>query len=880
MVTSARSPWQTSWRGGDLSAGQRYGSDTGNGAGVGRRPRTHRGGPPAILSARGLCVAHQTGRDAGPFGHTTESSAVTAVRRREAVWWRVMHGHAEAATLLALLGGVLLWANLNRTNAMSSGYYAIGVVGGAAIALNAIGLVLVYRANRVINLAQLSMAAVGGDLFLRLVQHRSFVRLIGAVCPGCLPTPRTVADLLQHGGVPSNLAGDAGFRALASVKLTDPRVSQYFPANFSGKDFGVYLASGWMVQLNYWLSFLAAIVLSMVLVWTVYILVIKRFNNAPRLILTVVTLAAGSFAGLLGSNVLGFLFPSQAATLGTPSPRLPIDVRITIFHPAVLSSGDVLAVLAAAIAAGGLALYLKRGRSGVVLRGASENAQRAQTLGVNVGAVTARAWIIAGGLSGLASVLALAQAGVGADQGSAALVRALAAAVVGGLVGLPLALLGALVLGVVDSASLYASGSENVVNVLIFAVVVVLLLVQRRRTSRAEAEATVAWQASRELRPIPRELRQLPQVRSVLRVLVVLGVLIALGYPWVMSPSQTLLGSVTMVQAVLGLSLLVLTGWAGQISLGQMGFAAAGAYAAVSMHLPFALALPAGALCGCVMAGAIGIPALRLRGLFLAIITLAFGLAISSLLLGDTALGRRSTRTLSRPLWLGINFADERSFYYLVLVLLGLAVAATVGLRRSRTARALIACKDHELAAQSFGINVVRARLTAFAISGAMAGTAGVVLAFAQRGIQAPAFAPDQSIQVFFMSLIGGQGSVAGPVVGAVYLAVLHLLSSSGLAGLVGLLASPGIGVLALLIWMPGGVIQGVYLVRDAWLRRLAARLRISVPSLGLDAATTRVIPIQPNLHSGGGEVLTPHRYRLAQQWMVSAQQRDPVANG
>jgi branched-chain amino acid transport system permease protein len=224
--------------------------------------------------------------------------------------------------------------------------------------------------------------------------------------------------------------------------------------------------------------------------------------------------------------------------------------------------------------------------------------------------------------------------------------------------------------------------------------------------------------------------------------------------------------------------------------------------------------------------------------------------------------------------FLGINFDDERAFYYFTLVILAAVILAVIGVRRSRTARALIAARDNEAVAQSVGINLVRARLTAFALSGFLASFAGALFAFSQRGVDQASFDPTSSINVFLATVIGGFGSVAGPIVGALYVGILRLSNTTPFAALINIVANPGLGVIALFLVMPGGLVQGVYGLRDAWLRRLASRYRIIVPSLVADRSHSvldGVQPMLPKLRPGGGTAFVPARYRLPGQWQVAA---------
>jgi branched-chain amino acid transport system permease protein len=317
---------------------------------------------------------------------------------------------------------------------------------------------------------------------------------------------------------------------------------------------------------------------------------------------------------------------------------------------------------------------------------------------------------------------------------------------------------------------------------------------------------------------------------------------------------------------MIGLSLLVLTGWAGQISLGQVALAATGAWTAAWSGLPFVLAILVGAAAGALAATAVGIPALRLRGLNLAIITLAFAVTVSSFLLDRHYLGSHVPDRLDRPTFLGLDLNDQRTHYYVMLAFLGLVALAVLGMRRSRTARAFIALRDNEQAAQSFGIVATRARLSAFAVSGAIAGLAGALIAYTDGAVDPSRFTPDFGVSLFLATVIGGFGSVLGPLLGGLYLGVLPLFGEIGI--LIGQFG--GALGLALILSIGGGLSQLVYRLRDSMLRRVANRNGIVVPSLVADLladGTRRLVPITPKRRDGGGTAFVPQRYRVADQW-------------
>jgi branched-chain amino acid transport system permease protein len=344
--------------------------------------------------------------------------------------------------------------------------------------------------------------------------------------------------------------------------------------------------------------------------------------------------------------------------------------------------------------------------------------------------------------------------------------------------------------------------------------------------------------------------------------------LVVIGLPWLLSPSQVELLGVIGIIAIVGLSLLLLTGWAGQISLGQFAFSAIGAYVAAVVQLPFLLSLLLGALAGAVAAVIVGIPALKLRGLHLAVMTLALALAVYAVLLDPTHLGSALPPSLSRPAFLGVSAASQHVFYYLVVVFLALVVVAVVGLRRSRIGRVLIAARDNDRATQSFGINLTQARLTAFAVSGFLAALAGGLYAYQQQGVAQSDYLPQQSINVFLYTVIGGLGAVSGPIIGAVVYGLTILFGAK--PWMTELLT--GLGGLLLLLAFPGGLGRMVFEIRDAILRRVADRHRILVPSLLSDrrpGAYDRLIQLMPKRNPKGGAVFIPERYTLDRQWAL-----------
>jgi branched-chain amino acid transport system permease protein len=721
------------------------------------------------------------------------------------------------------------------------GYIALGLVQGIPLALQAVGIVLVLRSNRIINFAQIAIGGFSAFLFYELMHHSQFLALVKLGCEPCL----------------RGVSNDYTFNQSHGLAFTQALVNSHQ---------GAWLAA------NFWISLVLSFAVAPLLAFIVYIAVIARFSNAPRLIVTVATVAVtevlGSLIPLIRANVFqdGSLDPPGLAY--QPLPRLTFGIGGILFH-----ADAVLMVGASVLVLGGIAAFLVFSSTGVAIRASAENGPRAGTLGISVNRLAGVVWVLAGALSATAALTgvftnptALSKVG-GVD--AALMVQILIAVVFARMTNIPIAVIAALLVGIVDQA-LFANFNSSVpFQIGLVALIALSLLLQRGRQSRAEQEGAADYLAAREARPIPKELRHIGIIELWVRWLSIAGVVAVVGFPFVMSPGQVTVGAVVITYSIVGLSLLVLTGWAGQISLGQFAFAAAGAFVAAFLRgklgLDVTLCLAAGAVAGAVLAVLVGLPAIRLQGLHLAITTLAFALAVQ-LLVAPAYLGKFLPSQLDRPYYLGFNMEDEKVYYYYCLAFLLLAIGMVVGLRRSRTARALIALRDNEEAAQSFGINLVRARLSAFALSGFMAAFAGGLFAFSQHGVEANSFTADQSISMFLMVVIGGLGSVAGPLVGSVYHGVFLLVADPAIAFLF-----TGLGVLATLLLFPGGLAAVFYDARDAMLRRVALRRRIVVPSLVIDVRAEGdedKAAIAPRLQPDGSTAFVPERYALHHQWV------------
>jgi branched-chain amino acid transport system permease protein len=301
------------------------------------------------------------------------------------------------------------------------------------------------------------------------------------------------------------------------------------------------------------------------------------------------------------------------------------------------------------------------------------------------------------------------------------------------------------------------------------------------------------------------------------------------------NPSQDEAAALVLIYAIVAISLLVLTGWAGHISLGQfalVGFGGATTAVLYGRHgWDIFPAMLAGTVVAALVALVIGLPALRIRGPFLAVTTLAFAVTSATYFLAGRYFPWFIQSHIDRPALLGrLPLEKEWQMYLLCLAGLVVVILGVRGLRRSFTGRALIAVRDNETAAEAATLPSTRLKLIAFVISGAIAGFAGALYVLHQRGLNTDSFNADVSIRLFSMVVIGGLGSLPGAVLGAVYVRGVEFFLPPAYA----LLAS-GAGILLLLLFLPEGLGGLVYAVRDAYLRRVARRRQLLVPSLVAD---------------------------------------------
>ncbi|MFZ5570127.1 MAG: high-affinity branched-chain amino acid ABC transporter permease LivM [Thermodesulfobacteriota bacterium] len=294
-----------------------------------------------------------------------------------------------------------------------------------------------------------------------------------------------------------------------------------------------------------------------------------------------------------------------------------------------------------------------------------------------------------------------------------------------------------------------------------------------------------------------------------------IGVFIIL-FPFLFSLYQTNIMISALIYVMLGLGLNIVVGLAGLLDLGYVAFYAVGAYAYALLNHHFGIgfwsALPIGAALGAIFGILLGYPVLRLRGDYLAIVTLGFGEIIRLILenWNEFSFGPSGINNIPRPALLGLEMSLETHtrYMYFLMIFLVLGTIFVVGrLQNSRIGRAWIALREDEIACQAMGIDKTKTKLTAFALGATWAGMGGVVFAAKTTFINPVSFTIWESIIILCIVVLGGMGSIIGVICGALVLILLpeYLRAFSEFRMLVF-----GVMLVMMMIFRPGGLIPGV----------------------------------------------------------------------
>jgi branched-subunit amino acid ABC-type transport system permease component len=535
-------------------------------------------------------------------------------------------------------------------------------------------------------------------------------------------------------------------------------------------------------------ALVVALVLGALLGLVVYGLIFRPLRQAPALARVVASL--GLFLYL--QQMVQLRFPTTGAAVQTNRQVLS-EAPIHLLGTAVTTNRLLLAALVVAVTVALGAVY-RYTRFGLATRAAAGNEKGALLAGISPDRLGALNWMIASVLAGFAVILIEPIAGLDASSTSLLVVPALAAALLGGLSSFALTAIGGLAIGMVQSLVLsYAvqpsttwipswlptTGLQQAVPVV--AIIAVLAL-------RGDALPDRAAIVGRRLPPSPTP-RRVTLWAAVLSVAVVVG-LETFGA----ANRQALI--VSMVFALLSLSVVVVTGYVGQISLAPMAFAGVAGFTVIHLAsggVPFPFATLGAALVATVLGVLVGLPITRVRGMSLAVASLAIAVAIEGLVLASPSFsGGPAGMSAPRPTLFGVDLgigalgdANFRpAFGFTVLVVLVLTCAGVANLRRNRTGLRWLAVRANERAAAAAGIDVTRAKLGAFAVSSFLAGLCGVFMAYSATTLSPTSFMVIGALVAVSLTYLAGVSSISGALVaGALTQAGIFTALTSDLAG-------------------------------------------------------------------------------------------------
>jgi ABC-type branched-subunit amino acid transport system ATPase component/branched-subunit amino acid ABC-type transport system permease component len=615
----------------------------------------------------------------------------------------------------------------------------LGLATGMAYGLLAVGLVLVYRSDKVINFAHGEIGAFGAAVF-----------------------------------------------GLAIVK--------------------------WHVW--YWAALPFALALSAAIAAVTEVGIIRRLRNAPKLMSLVATLGLAQFLLSLSQTVNssaqnGATFPQPT---GLPSFRIDTFLVTKAYVGLLVVSPFVVL---------GLVLFLRYSRYGLSMRAAAANPEAARMAGVFAGRMSTMAWAIAGAVACLTAILLKPTLGFVTAQalGPNLLLRALAAAVLARMTSLPIALGAGIGVGVVEQVLLRSYPTSGFTEVVLFVGILVTLLFQSRGGGRAQEKDD--WSRVMPWPPLSARLRASGFVSRLGSAsgLTMMGVFLVIPLFATNQTATTLI--IILAVTIIGLSLGIVTGLGGQLSLGQ--FAIAGVGAAVSYHVvdatgAFPLAFLVAGIAGAGVSVLIGLPALRIKGLLLAVTTLAFAIACERFFFQQSWLLGGGVEP-GRPVFGSFAFDTGKRYYLFGLVVFALCMLLCRNVWRSGMGRRLRALRDNEDGARAFSIPATRVKLETFAVAGFVAGVGGALFGHTFARIQASDFTVTANINIVAFVVVGGIGLLAGPLLGAMYvIGIPQFIPLSSAA-----LAASAFGWLVLILYFPGGIAQLVRPIRD-YAVRIAAR--------------------------------------------------------
>lgn len=632
---------------------------------------------------------------------------------------------------------------------MTSGSLVLGILNGITLGLLAVGIVLVYRSNRFLNLAHAEMGVISAQVLAKLV-----------------------------------------------------------------------LDYGW----NWWEAFAVSVPIGIAVGLLIDRFAVRplRERKASPVAMLLVTVGINLF--LIGLSFVSAFNANPVKLMASGYP-LPFHAAVAV-GGVVLNGADILEAITVPILILGLAAFLKATVLGKSIRAAASNPDAARLSGVSIRRVSMVVWAMAGGLAALAAILEAPSQSTAevATLGPYFLFLALGAAAFAAFTSIPLAMVGGVAIGLADQFTLAESRSGSESELVVFLLIVAIVLVRGRAIGRVFAVTGAAIES----RPPMKVGARLPAAALALA-------LIAPLIPIWSSESDRFQLSLIAIYALGALSLTVALGWTGQISLGQFAILGAGAFLAARLfqhHWTLPFAVVAAGLLGAALMTIIGVPALRVPGLTLAVTSLGFAIIGPDWLFQQTWFGSNqpSGVTLVPPLLArGLGQPGSRLVvYYFGVLLVVIAALGLVTLRRTQAGRALVAVRDNAPAAASFGLTPAAIKVAGMALSGFIAAAAGVLWGDSWRYVSTSQFPANLSFILLALPVIGGVGSVGGTLAAAVVFEGATLFVAPHLSSLFGSAGSSigfqqmlaGAGLTVAVLKAPGGLAAAA----QDWKQRRAGR--------------------------------------------------------
>jgi ABC-type branched-subunit amino acid transport system ATPase component/branched-subunit amino acid ABC-type transport system permease component len=604
--------------------------------------------------------------------------------------------------------------------------------------------------------------------------------------------------------------------------------------NFAHGEIGVLGASVLGVLVNrwhfpYWAVFPLAIAAAAGAASLSEIIVVRRLRKAPIVMSVVATLGLAEFL----HNAALILNSQVQAGVAFPQPAFLPSFQ---FGPLLVTRAYTGMLLLSPIVVIGLAIFFRSGRLGLAIRAAASNPDAAEMAGVSARRMSTLCWAMAGGVSAFTALLWLPSSQVTNGQllGPSLLLRALTAAVIGRMRSLPVAFIGGIGVGVLERGLQWNYRSGGQVEVALFVIVLAVLLLQPRQEGRAADRG--GWALVQPWRPLPDAVRKLRSVRLLPWMLAGVFAVVAAAAGMIGSNSNDIAFAVIASYAIVGLSVGIVTGLGGELTLGQFALAGVGAvvsYVVANQSGNFLLSFTAAGLAGAAVSLVIAIPAIRIRGFMLAVATISFALAAENWLLQQSWMLGPGGIHPGRPIIGGYAFDTGRRYYFFTLVVLGIAMLFCRNVWRSGLGRAMRAVRDNESQARAFTVRATRIKIQGFMLGGFVAGLGGAAFGHIIFQLIPPAFPTSASISVTALAVIGGIGSLAGPLFGALYMIGVPKFIPLDHAGH----AATALGWLALILYAPGGIAQLASPIRTLLTSRLAQRAGIDLDDVSIPTA-------------------------------------------